>query len=86
MRLLGGGEAYEAYLAFDEITYAPVVVKVLRPAQVTDGASLRGLRREVDRARSASTIPSWSGACVTSRTGRGRTWCSNTSTAHGSRR
>ena len=47
MRLLGGGTAYEAYLAFDEITYAPVVVKVLRPSQVTDRASLRGLRREV---------------------------------------
>jgi eukaryotic-like serine/threonine-protein kinase len=47
MRLLGGGSAYEAYLAFDEITYAPVVVKVLRPSQVTDRASLRGLRREV---------------------------------------
>ena len=31
MRLLGGGSAYEAYLAFDEITYAPVVVKVVRP-------------------------------------------------------
>jgi serine/threonine protein kinase len=48
MRLLGGGEAYEAYLAFDDITYAPVVVKALRPGQVTDGSSLRGLRREVD--------------------------------------
>lgn len=47
MRLLGGGSAYEAYLAFDEITYAPVVVKVLRPGKVTDESSLRGLRREV---------------------------------------
>ena len=47
MRLLGGGEAYEAYLAFDDVTYAPVVVKVVRPGQVTDGAALRGLRREV---------------------------------------
>jgi serine/threonine-protein kinase len=47
MRLLGGGNAYEAYLAFDEITYAPVVVKVLRPGQVSDESSLRGLRREV---------------------------------------
>ena len=47
MRLLGGGSAFEAWLAFDEITYAPVVVKVLRPAQVTDRSSLRGLRREV---------------------------------------
>ncbi len=48
MRLLGGGSAYEAYLAFDEITYAPVVVKVVRPAQVSDEGTLRGLRREVD--------------------------------------
>jgi serine/threonine-protein kinase len=47
MRLLGGGSAYEAWLAFDEITYAPVVVKVVRPDQVADGSSLRGLRREV---------------------------------------
>ncbi|MGH3329935.1 MAG: serine/threonine-protein kinase [Nocardioidaceae bacterium] len=48
MKLLGGGEAYEAYLAFDDITYAPVVVKVLRPGQVRDQSSLRGLGREVD--------------------------------------
>jgi serine/threonine protein kinase len=47
MRLLGGGASYEAYLAFDEITYSAVVVKVLRPGQVTDASSLRGLRREV---------------------------------------
>ena len=47
MRLLGGGSAYEAWLAFDEITYAPVVVKVVRPDQVADSSSLRGLRREV---------------------------------------
>jgi serine/threonine protein kinase len=48
MRLLGGGSAYEAFLAFDEITYGPVVVKVVRPAQVTDEGTLRGLRREVE--------------------------------------
>jgi eukaryotic-like serine/threonine-protein kinase len=47
VRRLGGGSAYEAYLAFDEITYAPVVVKVIRPDQVADEHSLRGLRREV---------------------------------------
>ena len=47
MRLLGGGEAYDAYLAFDEITYGPVVVKVVRPGQVVDERTLRGLRREV---------------------------------------
>ncbi len=48
VRLLGGGSSYEAYLAFDDVTYAPVVVKVLRPAQVADSASLRGLRREIE--------------------------------------
>jgi eukaryotic-like serine/threonine-protein kinase len=48
MKLLGGGNAYEAYLAFDEITYGPVVVKVIRPDQVSDSSSLRGLRREVE--------------------------------------
>ena len=51
MRLLGGGSAYEAYLAFDEITYGPVVVKVVRPSQVTDEHTLRGLGREVDTLR-----------------------------------
>lgn len=48
VRRLGGGSAYEAYLAFDEITYAPVVVKIVRPDQVEDEHSLRGLAREVD--------------------------------------
>lgn len=46
VRLLGGGSSYEAYLAFDRITYGPVVAKVLRPSQVTSDAALRGLRRE----------------------------------------
>jgi serine/threonine protein kinase len=43
---LGGGAAYEAYLAFDEVTYAAVVVKAVRPAQVAHESTLRGLRRE----------------------------------------
>ena len=51
MRVLGGGAAYEAVLAFDEVTYAPVVVKVVRPAQVSDEGTLRGLRREADMLR-----------------------------------
>jgi serine/threonine protein kinase len=51
MRLLGGGSAYEAYLAFDDVTYAPVVVKVVRPAQVSNEGTLRGLRREVETLR-----------------------------------
>lgn len=48
VRRLGGGSAYEAYLAFDEHTYGPVVVKVVRPDRVDDEHSLRGLAREVD--------------------------------------
>jgi eukaryotic-like serine/threonine-protein kinase len=47
VRRLGGGAAYEAWLAFDEVTYSPVVVKLLRPDQLDDGSSRRGLRREV---------------------------------------
>ncbi|KAA1420585.1 serine/threonine protein kinase [Mumia zhuanghuii] len=46
MRLLGGGNAYEAYLCFDEVLHAPVVVKVVRPDQVDDEVTLRGLERE----------------------------------------
>jgi serine/threonine protein kinase len=48
IRLLGGGTTYEAYLAFDDITYAPAVVKVVRPHRVDDASSLRGLEREVE--------------------------------------
>ena len=48
LKKLGGGNAYEAFLAFDEITYAPVVVKVVRPDQVDDASTLRGLRREAE--------------------------------------
>lgn len=48
MRLLGGGSSYEAYVAFDEVTYSPVVVKLVRPGQVTSSSALRGLRREAE--------------------------------------
>lgn len=48
VRRLGGGSAYEAYLAFDEVTYGPVVVKVVRPDRVADERSLRGLGHEVE--------------------------------------
>jgi len=48
LRLLGGGSAYEAYLGFDELLYAPVVVKVVRPDQVDDEATMRGLERECE--------------------------------------
>lgn len=48
IKRLGGGEAYDAYLAFDDITYAPVVVKVVRPGRVHKESTLRGLRQEVE--------------------------------------
>jgi serine/threonine protein kinase len=47
-RRLGGGERYEAYLGWHERLFAPVVVKVVRPDQVNDSSTLRGLRREVE--------------------------------------
>jgi eukaryotic-like serine/threonine-protein kinase len=46
MRLLGGGSAYEAILAFDEITHGPVVVKMVRPTEVDDHQTLDSLERE----------------------------------------
>lgn len=48
LRKLGGGSAYEAVLAFDEVTYSPVVVKLVRPDQVASRSTLRGLRREAE--------------------------------------
>jgi serine/threonine protein kinase len=48
MKLLGGGIVYQAYVAFDSLLYAPVVVKMVRPGQVHDDGALRGLRREVE--------------------------------------
>lgn len=45
---LGGGNAYEAFRAFDDRLFAPIVVKVVRPHLVDDSGTLRGLRREVD--------------------------------------
>ena len=48
MRLLGGGSSYEAFLAFDEITYGPVVAKVLRPNLIESETSRSALRRETE--------------------------------------
>ena len=47
MNRLGGGRAYEAYLAWSARLHAHVVVKLVRPDQVEDRATLRGLNREV---------------------------------------
>lgn len=51
---LGGGASCEAYLAFDEITYGPVVVKVLRPGRLEDPHGLRALAREAAALRSVT--------------------------------
>jgi eukaryotic-like serine/threonine-protein kinase len=48
IKLLGGGHAYEAYLGWDDRLFAPVVVKVVRPDQVDDESTLKGLTRETD--------------------------------------
>lgn len=48
VRLLGGGERYETYLAWDEHLLALVVLKVVRPSLVEDEHSLRGLAAEAD--------------------------------------
>lgn len=46
VRSLGGGGAFEAYLAWDERLLAYVVCKLVRPDQIADGRALRRLRRE----------------------------------------
>jgi serine/threonine protein kinase len=48
VRLLGGGERYETYLAWNEHLLALVVLKVVRPHLVEDEHSLRGLAAEAE--------------------------------------
>jgi serine/threonine-protein kinase len=45
-RLLGGGNRYEAYVAWDDDLLCPVVVKIIRPDQVDDRIALETLRAE----------------------------------------
>jgi serine/threonine protein kinase len=45
---LGGGELYEAYLAWDDHLASLVVAKVLRPDRVEDESALRTLNREAE--------------------------------------
>jgi len=46
LRFLGGGERYEAYVAWDEPRFAPVVAKVLRPHLFDDARARAALERE----------------------------------------
>jgi eukaryotic-like serine/threonine-protein kinase len=48
VRLLGGGERYETYLAWDDRLLSLVVVKLVRPSLVDDEHSLRGLAAEAE--------------------------------------
>jgi eukaryotic-like serine/threonine-protein kinase len=78
VRLLGGGERYETYLARDEHLLSLVVVKVLRPHLVEDERAFRGLAAEaelVERLRHPVIVRSF-GAVLE---GRGRTSSSSTS-------
>ena len=46
VRLLGGGERYETYLAWDERLLSLVVAKLVRPSLINDDHALRGLAAE----------------------------------------
>lgn len=46
--LLGGGERFEAYVAWNERLMTPTVIKILRPAYAADERARRSLRREGD--------------------------------------
>jgi eukaryotic-like serine/threonine-protein kinase len=48
LKLLGGGNRYEAYLVWDERLFSPMVAKVVRPDQAEDESALRALAREAE--------------------------------------
>jgi len=48
VRLLGGGRRYEAYLAWDDVLHALVVVKAIRPGQVGSSRTLTGMAGEAE--------------------------------------
>ncbi|MGH2679475.1 MAG: serine/threonine-protein kinase [Actinomycetota bacterium] len=48
IRLLGGGRAHEAYLAWDERLFSLVVAKILRPHRVHDDGARRQIAAEAE--------------------------------------
>src|SRR5687768_3682802 len=46
LKLLGGGDRYEAYVAWDDRLHVPVVAKLLRPHLVEDARSRRAIDAE----------------------------------------
>ena len=47
LKRLGGGSAYEAWVGWDDVLHATVVLKILRPDQAKQKRSLDHLRREI---------------------------------------
>jgi eukaryotic-like serine/threonine-protein kinase len=54
VRLLGGGDRYEAWLGWDEHLCSPVVLKMLRPDQVESPRARAAIAREGEMLRSLS--------------------------------
>lgn len=54
VRLLGGGERYEAWLGWDDHLLAPVVLKLLRPGEAEDERARRAIAEEARVLRSVS--------------------------------
>jgi len=48
LRLLGGGDRYEAYVAWDERLHIPVVAKILRPHLVDDPGARAAIAAEAE--------------------------------------
>jgi serine/threonine protein kinase len=54
LKPLGGGTRYEVLLVWDDLHYAIMVAKVLRPAVMADEDALRDLEREAEALRTLS--------------------------------
>jgi serine/threonine protein kinase len=48
LKPIGGGTAYEVLLVWDDRLFSIMVAKVVRPDQLDDEGTMRGLRREAD--------------------------------------
>ena len=48
LKPIGGGSAYEVMLVFDDHLFSIMVAKVVRPDQLEDESTMRGLRREAE--------------------------------------
>ena len=48
LKPIGGGSAYEVVLVFDDRLFSVMVAKVVRPDQLEDASTMRGLEREAE--------------------------------------